>query len=119
MLNRRSFLKSVPTPLLGFLGITPIVSSAIADVPEMVDGLFHTISRNGLIHTWRNKYGELHNPNGPAYIYYYKNGKIYYKQYFINGEYHREDGPAYICYHKNGQIGLELYYLNGKLKNII
>jgi hypothetical protein len=114
MLNRRSFLKSVPTPLLGFLGITPIVSSAIADVPEMVDGLFHTISRDGRHEEYKNKYGELHNPNGPAYIEYFPNGNIHYEEYFINGKQHRENGPAFIWYRKNGTIRIEEYYLNGK-----
>ena len=57
--------------------------------------------------------GKLHKEDGPAYIYYHKNGSIWSKHYCINGGLHREDGPALIRYYKDGSIWDEYYYLNG------
>lgn len=82
----------------------------------------------------KNNRGELHNENGPAYIYdegkedkdfangrisFYKDNKKHredgpahinsngYKAWWINGQRHREDGPAVIYSSKN-----EEYFLN-------
>jgi len=57
---------------------------------------------------WRNKKGQLHRLNGPAYI-----GPDGYQAYWINGKRHRENGPAII--HTNG---LECYYQNDKLHRL-
>ena len=46
--------------------------------------------------------------------YYYKNGNIWVKEYYINGNRHREDGPAHIRYYKNGSVSYESYWLNGE-----
>jgi hypothetical protein len=43
----------------------------------------------------------------------YKDGKIAYKEYFLNDKYHRTDGPAYIEYFHSGNISLEIYYVYG------
>jgi antitoxin component YwqK of YwqJK toxin-antitoxin module len=110
MLNRRSFLKSVPTPLLGFFGLN-VVSAGFS---EESDEITHTISRNGLIHTWRNKYGEYHRTDGPAVIRYYQDGEIRSEEYYVNGQSHRMDGPAYISYYNNGQIKYEEYSINNQ-----
>jgi len=42
---------------------------------------------------------------GPVIIGYYKDGKIKYKQYCVNGKNHRltEEGPAVIWYYEDGQ----------------
>lgn len=42
---------------------------------------------------------------GPAYVYYYKTGQIYWGIYYNDGKRHRlpEDGPAWIHYRTNGQ----------------
>jgi len=73
---------------------------------------------NGLISKleYRNEYGELHrNPEiGPAVIYYYENGNIRYKSYWVNGKKHRLEGPAYISYYENGNIRCESYWVNSE-----
>ena len=48
-------------------------------------------------------------------ITYYKNGKKYSEEYFLNGEYHRTNGPANISWYPNGQKRFEEYYLNDEL----
>jgi len=57
--------------------------------------------------------GEWHREDGPAVIYYHKNGNLEIEGYFINGHFHREDGPAYMDYYENGEVRTETYYLNG------
>lgn len=63
---------------------------------------------------WRNDAGELHREDGPAYIKYYDDGSIFYKQFFINGYYHRLDGPAVTRYFLDGSIEYERYWINGE-----
>ena len=50
-----------------------------------------------------------HREDGPAVIWYYKNGNIESEYYYINGKYHREDGPAI-----EWADGAEEWYLNDK-----
>ena len=77
-------------------------------------------SRNGLILRlkYTNEHDELHKNSeiGSAFIYYYENGNIYYKQYWVNGKKRRLDDPAYISYYKNGNISYKQYYVNGERK---
>ena len=44
---------------------------------------------------------------------YYRNGNVYYEIYFLNDKYHRTDGPAFIDYNEDGRVYREEYYLNG------
>ena len=78
---------------------------------------YKTYYANGNIRCiyYRNKYGDYHNLDGPAYIRYYESGNKCVEEYYINGKYHRKDGPAYISYYENGNKTCEGYYINGKL----
>ena len=55
----------------------------------------------------------FHRLDGPAVLYYNKDGSIGSVKYYINGENHREDGPAIIHYNKDGSVNKEIYYING------
>jgi antitoxin component YwqK of YwqJK toxin-antitoxin module len=56
----------------------------------------------------------LHRLDGPAYIYYYENGVILEKSYFINGENHRDNGgPAQINHFESGELQYEAYLIKG------
>ena len=57
---------------------------------------------------------QLHRENGPAVIYYFKNGKIQVEIYLKNDQLHRENGPAKIRYNIIGNIEEKHYYQNGK-----
>ena len=63
---------------------------------------------------YRNDSGKRHRTDGPAIISYYKDGSVYYKEYFINDKRHRTDGSAYIRYYEDGSIWNEAYYINDK-----
>jgi antitoxin component YwqK of YwqJK toxin-antitoxin module len=39
-----------------------------------------------------------------CYKYYYLNGNILCEKYYLNDKLHREDGPAEIYYDKNGEL---------------
>ena len=54
--------------------------------------------------TYRNADGELHNPDGPAVIWY---GDIYY---YINGKLHNPHGPAIV-----DTDGCKWYYIKGNM----
>ena len=58
------------------------------------------------------KNGKFHRKNGPASIYYYKNGYLTQKEYFFNGKRHREDGPSFIRYYRNNSIEKKEYWFN-------
>ena len=53
---------------------------------------------------YRNASGEIHNPNGPAFI--SANGET---SHWINGKRHNPNGPAVIWHD-----GSKEYYINGK-----
>ena len=55
-----------------------------------------------------------HRTDGPARIFYHKNGNIQAEEYYMNGDRHRTDGPAMIWYYDNGNIKSEEYYMNDK-----
>lgn len=57
---------------------------------------------------------EYHREDGPARIFYYKDGSICSKSYYTNGKYHREDGPAVIQYYPVGSVACEEYFINGE-----
>jgi hypothetical protein len=48
---------------------------------------------------WFNKDNNLHREDGPAYIEYYVNGKIYIEAYYINGIFHNQNGTGFIKYY--------------------
>ena len=54
---------------------------------------------------YRNSYGELHNPNGPALI--WNDGAS--KAYYLNNRLHRLDGPAI-----ENSNGIKEWWVNGK-----
>ena len=56
--------------------------------------------------------GLLHRSNGPAIIYYFKNGSIEDETWYKSNMLHREGGPALIRYDRNGNIVEEKYYFN-------
>jgi len=48
-------------------------------------------------------------------IHYHENGKIHYEYYYnSNGESHRLEGPAKNWYYKSGKIYNKDYWINGK-----
>ena len=73
---------------------------------------------NGLISClkYKNENNKLYRniDIGPAYILYYKNGKIEYEEYWVNDKRHRpiEEGPAIVSYYENGQIEVEYYWID-------
>jgi len=79
----------------------------------------------GLIETGSHINPNMHNltwhrEDGPAYIMYYDNGNIKYKEYWFNNILHRLDGPAIIAYDSiiNGDILEETYYNKGILHRL-
>jgi hypothetical protein len=54
-----------------------------------------------------------HREDGPAYIWYNKNGSIECEAYYIGGIKHRDNGPAEIRRDVNGNIITEIYYYKG------
>ena len=61
--------------------------------------------------------GKLHRLNGPAIIWYNKDGDIGIEEYYKNDQLHREDGPAIIWYNTDGSIQKEFYYIEDKEYN--
>jgi antitoxin component YwqK of YwqJK toxin-antitoxin module len=62
-----------------------------------------------------SKDGRYHREDGPARIYYYRNGNIEHKAWYRDGKQHREDGPAGIGYDQDSTIQREGWYINDKL----
>ena len=58
--------------------------------------------------------GDFHRKDGPAEIWYYKNGQIETESWWMNNKHHRKDGPSYIWYYENGQVHSEFWCLNNK-----
>jgi hypothetical protein len=69
--------------------------------------IFNDTRINHIIHQVK------HNENGPAYERYYKDGKLEYKSYYINGKLHNPNGPAVKHYSENGQVYFKQYFING------
>lgn len=57
---------------------------------------------------------DIHRDNGPAIVWYFRDGKIDTEIYMKNGKKHREDGPAQIEYDEEGIIIYESWYREGK-----
>ena len=55
--------------------------------------------------------GKLHREDGPAIINYI-NSKIVGELYYLNNKKHRKNGPAVIFYYEDGEIQGKGYYLN-------
>lgn len=65
---------------------------------------------------YRTYYNKLHRENGPAIIYYYKDGSIKEEQYFLDNKLHRIDGPAIKKYHfKNKSYLYQFWYFGSKI----
>jgi antitoxin component YwqK of YwqJK toxin-antitoxin module len=62
-----------------------------------------------------NKYIEydLQGNRIPGLIYYFPNGKIRGKIYYINDHIHNDIGPAWIEYFENGKVKKEMWYKDG------
>jgi hypothetical protein len=58
---------------------------------------------------------KYHRTDGPAAIFYYKNGVVSCEQYMLNGLLHREDGIAYISYAENSDVKEVIYYYKGEI----
>lgn len=107
---------------------------------ELYDDLPDAICIEGseTIHKWFKEQNVIHRENGPAIITYendkikseewydngngpyrakyYKNGILYYEQFYEGGKIHRKDGPAFIQYYENGSIAYNYFYENGKYR---
>jgi len=57
--------------------------------------------------------GKLHNEEGPARIYYRRDGSVRWKEWFLDGKRHNEEGPAFIGYREDGSVIGEGWYLDG------
>jgi len=55
-----------------------------------------------------------HHEDGPAIIWFYRNGRVRSEHYYLNGKLHREDGPAVIFYNEDGVVTEKYYYLNNR-----
>ena len=62
--------------------------------------------------TWRLN-GKHHNEEGPAYIWYRKDGSVDCEGWYLDGELHNEAGPAYIGYREDGSIRCKWWWLDG------
>ena len=60
-----------------------------------------------------NKDMDIHRDNGPAIVWYFRDGKIDTEIYMKNGRKHREGGPAVIIYDSNGEMYSESFWING------
>jgi len=78
---------------------------------ELANGCYSIKYDDGL--EYYNQQDQRHREDGPAVIWYYKDGSIDCEDYFINDQYHREDGPEYIRYKKDGSIRWEVHALYG------
>jgi len=58
--------------------------------------------------------GQRHREDGPAIIWYRREGFIEGGYYYRNGQLHREDGPAEIWYREDGSVEREYYYKNDR-----
>ena len=79
-------------------------------------GLVRNYRYDGTLHYecwYRN--GKLHRTDGPAIIFYRKDGKtVFFKDWFVDDKLHRTDGPAYITYCEDGKtVRSEKWCING------
>ena len=58
--------------------------------------------------------GERHRADGPAFNWYYDDGRPSSQEWYIHGVQHREDGPAEIKYYPNGMVDSEGWLSNGR-----
>lgn len=56
---------------------------------------------------------KLHNENGPADIWYAKDGSIGIAHYYLNNFKHNENGPAVTWHDISGNVFREEYWLKG------
>ena len=62
--------------------------------------------------------GKIHCADGPAALYYNKDGKVNKEEYWVDGKKHRADGPAKIYYNKDGTVSAEEYWMDDKKHRI-
>ena len=100
-----------------------MILNTLYKTDTIIDGIKYnlpsqTINNGYIIQLiWKNENDKNHNDNGPAFIQYYSNGNIQYKEWCINNERHNENGPAFIAYYENGNIQYKEWCINGKLHN--
>jgi len=58
-------------------------------------------------------FDKLHRYNGPAMIWYNKDGNLTYMEWFKRGRTHRLGGPAVVIYDNNGNLKREVWYNEG------
>ena len=93
-------------------GMTFVYKNKIADNIRIVEG-----KSTCRIEKWY-KNGLLHNPKGPAVI-YYKDEEIYREEYWVSGKFKSEKQVSGL-YYSNGQIREEYVYKNDKSqKNLL
>lgn len=56
----------------------------------------------------------LHREDGPATVWYDRDGRILQEYYYQLDELHRLDGPATIRYNENGDIAHQSYWIRGR-----
>lgn len=66
-----------------------------------------------IYHEYYNYEGYEHKLHGPSSISFFTSGNISSKEFKINGKFHNEEDASYILYNKNGKIIFKQYYLNG------
>ena len=55
-----------------------------------------------------------HRTDGPAEIFYSKNGNVECQSWYVYNKLHRVDGPARIYYHDNGIAWFHQWWIDGK-----
>jgi antitoxin component YwqK of YwqJK toxin-antitoxin module len=62
--------------------------------------------------------GQLHNPDGPARVWWYKSGELCAENYRVNGRQHNLNGPAYREWYESGKLFREAYYVDDEPHNL-
>lgn len=68
--------------------------------------------------TWENKQGKYHRLDGPAYQFWFKDGKRAIEEWYVNGKRHREGGPAGTAWHENGKKRYEEWFYQDQLHRL-
>jgi antitoxin component YwqK of YwqJK toxin-antitoxin module len=79
-----------------------------------INGKYVQADVNSTIESWYVK-GKLDRKDGPAQIYYFKNGAIESQAWYKNGLRDREKAPAFIEYYENGNKKQEIWYKQGEV----
>ena len=112
-MNRRNILKCFSLSPLCLFGSNVNAKAIIPSDNEV----FRFVSESGLTIIYRNKYGQLHNEDGPAvlqYAYFYDTLFLSKERYFENDKQHRIGGPSTIGYFPDGKVYSKHFYEHGK-----